>query len=42
VHPLTDDAVRDHDGQELWLGMPVPLRLRHMAPDYTPNLLPSP
>jgi aromatic ring-cleaving dioxygenase len=41
VHPLTDDAVRDHDGQELWLGTPVPLRLHTMTPDYTPDLLPS-
>jgi aromatic ring-cleaving dioxygenase len=41
VHPLTDDAIRDHDGQELWLGKQVPLRLHVMRPDYTPDLLPS-
>jgi aromatic ring-cleaving dioxygenase len=41
VHPLSDDAVRDHDGLELWLGTPVPLRLHRMTPDYTPDLLPS-
>jgi aromatic ring-cleaving dioxygenase len=41
VHPLTEDSVRDHSEQELWLGTPVPLRLHVMAPGYTPDLLPS-
>jgi DOPA 4,5-dioxygenase len=41
VHPLTDDSVRDHSEQELWLGAQVPLRLHAMKPGYTPDLLPS-
>jgi aromatic ring-cleaving dioxygenase len=41
VHPLTDDSVRDHDSDGLWLGTQVPLRLHRMRPGYTPDLLPS-
>ena len=41
VHPLTDDSIRDHDEQELWLGEQLPLRLHRMQPGYTPDLLPS-
>jgi DOPA 4,5-dioxygenase len=41
IHPLSDDSVRDHDTDGAWLGAPVPLRLHTMAPDYTPDLLPS-
>jgi aromatic ring-cleaving dioxygenase len=41
VHPLTDDSVRDHDRDGLWLGKPVPLKLHAMRPDYTPDLLPT-
>jgi aromatic ring-cleaving dioxygenase len=41
VHPLTDNSVRDHEDDGLWLGTPVPLRLHRMQPGYTPDLLPS-
>ena len=41
VHPLTNDSVRDHDSDGLWLGAPVPLRLHALRPDYTPDLLPT-
>ena len=41
VHPLTDDSVRDHDEDGLWLGTPVKLRLHRMRPGYTPDLIPS-
>jgi aromatic ring-cleaving dioxygenase len=41
VHPLTDDSVRDHDSDGLWLGTPVQLRLHRMQPGYTPDLIPS-
>ena len=41
VHPLTDNSVRDHEDDGLWLGTPVPLRLHRMRPGYTPDLLPS-
>ena len=41
IHPLTDDAVRDHDSDGLWLGTPVVLRLHRMQPNYTPDLLPG-
>ena len=41
IHPLTDDSVRDHQDDGLWLGTPVPLRLHRMRPGYTPDLLPS-
>ena len=41
VHPLTDDSVRDHEDDGLWLGTPVPLRLHQMRPGYSPDLLPS-
>jgi DOPA 4,5-dioxygenase len=41
VHPLTDDSVRDHDSDGLWLGKPVELRLHGMSPDYAPDLLPT-
>jgi aromatic ring-cleaving dioxygenase len=41
VHPLTEDSVRDHEDDGLWLGAPVPLRLHRMQPGYAPDLLPS-
>jgi aromatic ring-cleaving dioxygenase len=41
VHPLTDNSVRDHQDDGLWLGAPVRLRLHRMQPGYTPDLLPS-
>ncbi|HXO01616.1 MAG TPA: DOPA 4,5-dioxygenase family protein, partial [Stellaceae bacterium] len=41
IHPLTDDAVRDHNRDGLWLGTPVALRFHRMQPRYTPDLLPS-
>jgi aromatic ring-cleaving dioxygenase len=41
VHPLSEDSVRDHQDDGLWLGTPVPLRLHRMRPGYTPDLLPS-
>ena len=41
VHPLTDDSVRDHDRDGLWLGTPVPLKLHGLSPAYEPELLPS-
>ena len=27
VHPLTEDAVKDHSSFAIWLGNPIPLRL---------------
>ena len=41
VHPLSEDSVRDHQDDGLWLGTPVPLKLHRMRPGYTPDLLPS-
>jgi aromatic ring-cleaving dioxygenase len=41
VHPLTDNSVRDHEDDGLWLGKPVQLRLHRMQPGYTPDLLPT-
>jgi aromatic ring-cleaving dioxygenase len=41
VHPLSDDSVRDHQDDGLWLGTPVPLKLHRMQPGYTPDLIPS-
>jgi aromatic ring-cleaving dioxygenase len=41
VHPLTDDSVDDHSIYALWLGTPVPLRLKTLRPTYRPELLPT-
>jgi len=41
VHPLTDDSVDDHSAYALWLGTPVPLRLKTLRPTYRPELLPT-
>jgi DOPA 4,5-dioxygenase len=41
IHPLTDDSVRDHAPQALWLGTPVPLKLHGLRPTYRPELLPT-
>ena len=41
VHALTDDSLRDHSSDALWLGTPVPLRLDVLRPTYRPELLPS-
>lgn len=40
IHALTDDSVRDHSSDALWLGNPVPLRLHRLRPGYRPALLP--
>ena len=41
VHPLTDDAGRDHDSDGLWLGTQLKLRPHTHSRDYAPELLPS-
>ena len=41
VHPLTDDALRDHDSDGLWLGTQLKLRPHTHGRDYAPELLPS-
>jgi DOPA 4,5-dioxygenase len=41
VHALTEDSVRDHSGEAMWLGNPVALRLHVLRSDYRPELLPS-
>ena len=41
VHALTDDSVRDHSADAMWLGDPVPMRLHVLRPSYRPELLPS-
>ena len=41
VHALSDDSVRDHQDDGLWLGTPVALRAHRLRPGYTPDLLPS-
>ena len=41
VHPLSDDAARDHDSDGLWLGTQLKLRPHTHRRDYTPELLPS-
>ena len=41
VHPLTDHSVDDHSIYALWLGPPVPLRLKTLRPTYRPELLPT-
>ena len=41
VHPLTDDALRDHDSDGLWLGTQLKLRPHMHSRDYAPELLPS-
>lgn len=41
VHALTDDPVRDHGSDALWLGTPLPLNPHALRPDYRPELIPS-
>jgi aromatic ring-cleaving dioxygenase len=41
IHPLTDDAARDHDRDGLWLGTPVALRPHRMRRRYSRDLLPT-
>jgi aromatic ring-cleaving dioxygenase len=41
IHPLTDDPVRDHDTDCVWLGTPVPLKLHVLSRAYRPELSPS-
>jgi aromatic ring-cleaving dioxygenase len=41
VHPLSQDSLRDHDTDGLWLGTPVKLRLHRMRPGYRPEQLPA-
>jgi aromatic ring-cleaving dioxygenase len=41
VHPLSEDSLRDHDTDGLWLGTPVKLRLHRMRPGYEPERLPA-
>jgi DOPA 4,5-dioxygenase len=42
VHPLTEDSVRDHDSDGMWLGAPVKLRLHRLRRGtYAPELLPT-
>ena len=41
VHPLSEDSLRDHDADGLWLGTPVKLRLHRMRPGYQPEQLPT-
>ena len=41
VHALTDDSVRDHDADAMWLGTPVRLRLDVLRPGYRAELLPT-
>jgi aromatic ring-cleaving dioxygenase len=41
VHPLTEDAARDHDSDGLWLGTQLTLRPHTHSRDYAPELLPT-
>ena len=41
VHALTEDPVRDHGADALWLGTPVPLRPHRLRPSHRPELRPS-
>jgi aromatic ring-cleaving dioxygenase len=41
VHPLTNDAARDHDRDGLWLGTQVELKPHTHSRDYSPKLMPS-
>ena len=41
IHPLTDDAARDHDSDGLWLGTQLKLRPHTHSAAYAPNLLPT-
>jgi aromatic ring-cleaving dioxygenase len=41
VHPLTDDASRDHDSDGMWLGKQLQLRPHTHSRDYAPELLPT-
>jgi aromatic ring-cleaving dioxygenase len=41
IHPLTDDSVDDHSKYALWLGTPVPLKLKTLRRTYRPELLPT-
>lgn len=41
VHPLSEDSLRDHADDGLWLGTPVALRLHRMRPGYAADLLPA-
>jgi aromatic ring-cleaving dioxygenase len=41
IHPLTDDAHRDHDGDGMWLGTQLKLRPHTHGRRYAPELLPQ-
>jgi len=41
VHPLTTDAVEDHRDFAIWLGSPVPLKLRALPQGRRGGRLPS-
>ena len=41
IHPLTNDSVRDHDTDCVWLGTPVQLKLHVLSRAYRPELSPS-
>jgi aromatic ring-cleaving dioxygenase len=41
VHPLTADAVRDHDADGLWLGTQLRRRPHTHSRDYAPEMLPT-
>ena len=41
LHPLTDNALDDHNRYAMWLGAPVPLKLDTWRRTYRPERLPS-
>ena len=41
IHPLTDDSIDDHSIYAMWLGAPVPLKLKTLRRSYRPELLPT-
>jgi aromatic ring-cleaving dioxygenase len=41
VHPLTDSSYDDHSKNALWLGTPVPMKLKILRNRYSEGLLPE-